>query len=527
VYKVKSIPQDAVEHALRTFLNEDDYNDTVNNYRRSEISEEKLIEDFFSYEQPQIHLIKDDCYEFALQYVKKVFQPPEQYRPVHFTDLRRYEWELSTSVEEPFASDKHLQREVRAAFERGDLENNRMTLHNLYNHVFVKNRQHVHEIKMGNFRGDHYYYEFKAHARSHLVQASDEDKVRLVYGVPKLLLMIELMLLWPLIEWFKLGETPIAWGYETLNGGFYKMRADMSHKHIHPVTTICLDWKFFDKRALFQIIDDIHDIWRSYQRQDQYMPTPVYNEELQNSNISSPDKINNLWKWMNNALKHSPLRLPDGSLWKRKRNGIPSGLLQTQILDSFVNLIMIVTTLAEMGIYVDETFYIKVLGDDSYITFPFEIPDPESFKSRFKEIALRRFNAFLNERKSVIVRGLNGAHFLGYVDNNGIPTRPRCALLAQLLYPERVVNIDTLAARATGIAWASCGQDVTVYRICKDVYDYAIRQGATPRASGFWMTQVYPDISFEEFPTRSEILRRLKGASGPPSNWDNWFLARY
>lgn len=41
--------------------------------------------------------------------------------------------------------------------------------------------------------GNDLKYHNQAHARSHLVKADDEDKIRMVFGVPKLMIQIETM----------------------------------------------------------------------------------------------------------------------------------------------------------------------------------------------------------------------------------------------------------------------------------------------------------------------------------------------
>ncbi|KAK9878756.1 hypothetical protein WA026_023736 [Henosepilachna vigintioctopunctata] len=113
-----------------------------------------------------------------------------------------------------------------------------------------------------------------AHARSHLGKADDPDKIGVVFGVPKLLLMVEAMFLWPLIRDLLERDGPMLWGFETLRGGWYATYNWFPTKHPNCSTYLALDWKQFDKRAQFSIIDDIHAIIKTYIDFDNgYYPT--------------------------------------------------------------------------------------------------------------------------------------------------------------------------------------------------------------------------------------------------------------
>jgi hypothetical protein len=77
-----------------------------------------------------------------------------------------------------------------------------MNFHILYNYIFVKERQNVHRIKLGlktDFQGNDIFAWNTAHARAHLVKDDEPGITRMVYGVPKRLIFIETMFLWPLM----------------------------------------------------------------------------------------------------------------------------------------------------------------------------------------------------------------------------------------------------------------------------------------------------------------------------------------
>lgn len=503
-------PVSIVKRALAKFCDFKEYEQVINMHRRSVITDEALIADFMSCDVPFHPVIKDDNYRKALALTTKLFKPPP-YRPVHYSDLKHYPWTLNTSAEAPFSTDKNLQLKVLHDFKAGKIPNARMTTSNLFPTIIEYNRPIVHLIKEGKQKRDQFLYWNTAHARSHLVLFDDPDKVRSVHGVPKLCLQVELMLLWPYFNFLRKGTTPIAWGYEISNAGTYRIYNEASTHSYRIQTWLALDWSKFDKLARFEIIDDVHSSWQSFMiLDDGYIPTSEHR-----TSTTNPDRISRLWSFMSKAVKFTPIRLPDGSEWKRTHSSIASGLLQTQVLDSWVNAIMLLTCLISLGIEVDEEVFIKLLGDDSLIGLRELIPEEEfdGFLCRLASEALKRFGSILNVKKSKILRTLQGAPFLGYKFNNAIPTRDPLKLLAQLAYPERSWTVDRMAARALGICYASCGQSKLVYDVCKDVYDFCVNVGkATPDPSGYsfleyLMTVSRIDLSY--FPTFEELSANL------------------
>lgn len=507
-----SKPPSIIMKALRKHLPADSVNAISEDYRRSNITPEGLQADYHKGNIDFHEVEKDSIYRQALSLVRTLFCPHAQYRPVHFTDLRYYPWTLSTSAEAPFKDDPQLTAAVKLAHSNGELSDSRMSKHNLYNHAFVVNRTKVHHIKEGLAHGNQLLSYNTAHARSHLVSHDEPDKVRMVFGVPWLLLMVELMLLWPLMNFLRLGTSPLLWGYETLTGGVYKLFREAGTHVYRPLTWLCLDWSQFDKRARFTIIDDIHDMWQSLMDTGSgYIPTADYP-----TTSTVPWRINNLWNWMRRAVRFTPDLLPDGSMWKRSHSGIASGLMQTQVLDSFVNAIMILSCLIELGFKVDADLFIKILGDDSIVGLA-ELVAPQAYQQLLDDIArtaLRRFGAILNVKKSSISESLTGCTLLGYTLDNGIPTRPELDLLAQLAWPERRWTPSRLMARAQGIAYASAGQSKVVYDVCKDVWTFLETQGNKPDPLGYpWLSVLSDNAGFEYdltlFPAFDQLSSRL------------------
>jgi hypothetical protein len=501
-------------------------------FRRSEITAKALKTDFLRGNIEKKEIVKDKTYYQALKIVTTMFKPPKRYRPVHFCDLRYYPWTLNTSVEEPFSEDKSLQKRIQTAHAQGKLDDARMSKHNCKNHAFVYNRNIVHQIKEGKARGGQYLYNIKAHARSHLVDQDEEDKVRMVFGVPWLTLMVECMFLWPYIRYLKEGKSPIAWGYETLDGGFQRINLEAGHLD-GKFTIIGLDWKGFDKNASFSIIADVHNEWKSFIIFDKgYLPTKEYLKSETN-----PRRLATLFDWMTKSIKYAPVLLPDGTRYVRRFAGIPSGVLQTQILDTWVNAIMIITCLLDMGFEITPETYQKYLGDDSFLFLDRLIKevDHEGFLNKFAEVALKRFGAILNRKKSMISNKMKDMEFLGYRIGQGIPLRDEYRLLAQLTFPERHWDINKLMARCVGIAYASAGQSKLVLNVCNDVFNFCKSIGGSPDVRGFhgldWrIPSGFIDIT--KFPNSIELTQRLielrDSRTLKEKDWPStWFLEEY
>lgn len=508
-------PIGIVKKALAKFCTMKEYESIISGHRRSDITDEALIADFKLCDIPYHHVTKDYHYQKALTTVTDMFKPDKLYRPVHYMDLQYYPWTLSTSVEAPFSTDSILRNDVQQRYRKGILSDSNMTTRNLWDHVQSYNRPIVHMIKEGQSRGDQFLYWNTAHARSHLVLIYDVNKVRMVHGVPKLTLQIELMLLWPYFNFLRKGTTPIAWGYETVTGGIYRIYNEAS-AHTYPIQTwLAIDWRMFDKLVRYTIIDDVHLKWQSFMRLDSgYTPTHSHPHTT-----ISPSRIQNLWKHMSKAVKFTPVRLPDGSEYKRIHSTIASGLLQTQVLDSWINAIMLLTCLSALGIEISTELFLKVLGDDSLVGLKELIPEEQfdQFLLDLASEAKQRFGAILNVKKSRISNKLQGLPFLGYTFNFSIPSRDPLALLAQLAFPERGWTIDTLAARAVGICYASHGQSKLVYNVCKDVYHFCVNVAkATPDPKGYSMLQylmTVTTIDVNTFPTFEALSANLLNPS--------------
>lgn len=455
----------------------------IHGFRRADGTDAQAEEDFLKSDQPQHHVKRDYHYRRALRVCEKLFRPSRRLKPISFPDLRYFPWTLNVSAETPYTGSTYWSNFLRRKQSEGEIENDRPSFHNLYDEIFHINRTHVHQIKFGMkpFWNDLHepipYLYNTLHTRAHLTRTGKPDKNRAVFGVPKLLLMVENMFLWNIQKEYLNNKvnSPMLWGFETFKGGWMKLWKTLSSTQFN--TAVSSDWSEFDHRALHEVIDDVHTMWRSWFDFDQgYEPSKSDTHDYSASQTSEW-KIQNLWDWMTNAIKHTPILGQSGTFYRWQFNGIASGFQQTQLLDSFVNTIYILTCLSAVGINIEaDDFTILVQGDDNLTTFAERILDThgDDFLIKLAKEALTRFNAILSTDKTSIGRSLNDVEVLSYKNRNGIATRDEAELLGKLLYPERPRSYGATASAAIGLASAAMGSSLHVYNTCRNVFDYIV-----------------------------------------------------
>jgi hypothetical protein len=259
-------------------------------------------------------------------------------------------------------------------------------------------------------------------------------------------------------------DSMIAWGYETFKGGLERLRQNVTGHTYH----FSLDFSTFDKLLPFWLFDDIYKIWMSYYEFGFY-----YDDDPDWPNGSTdPTRILNLWEYMSYCLKHSIYRAPDGSRYERNHSGLPSGMLQTQLLGSFCNAIMVLSALCDLGIPLD-TIYFKVLGDDGHFSIKMNHPLSTSDLQKIAIYCKTHFNAIINIDKSILTIGSEYLQFLSYRFYNGAVRRVNDDLIGKLLYPERAYfDVQTTKSRAFGIMIANLGFDPLVHQTCLDILEY-------------------------------------------------------
>jgi len=501
--------QSVTEAALK-FYSEKEVDEALK-ARRSEVSDEALIKDFERFNLPKHDIVRDTHYDRALRVTEERFRPTRTLHPVSYPDLRYYPWNLKPSAEAPWTTPKFrftpqfrnideesespklksrieklshyiserqrisITEYLRIKHSEGLITESTPLFRNLYNEIFLYNRALIHQIKDGEYpfwinEEPQLYHYNTLHARAHLVQQGDNDKIRCVFGAPKLLLMAENMFIYPMQAYY-LNErnTTLLWGYETIKGGWKGLYLDIM-KYGIPKTCISLDWKEFDKRLSFELQTDVHTIWRKYFDFSTYSATYFYEHPK-----TDPTRIERLWNWTNYSILHSRILLPNGDLYQWKHCGFGSGYQRTQLMDSFANCVMILCCLSSMGINIEAPeFWIRVQGDDSLVTFQERIHQllRQNFLTRLAEAALYYFNGILNATKSQISGTLNGMSVLSYMNDYGLPVRDDIMLLQHLMFPERPGPEEDTATSAYGLALSNCGyserfHDLCVYLITK------------------------------------------------------------
>jgi len=549
------LPDEVLEHRDQIVLNSalrfysiDEVQQVLKN-RRSDFSDEAVIRNFELTEQPKHSMPNDEHVNRAIELTKTMFKPSEELLPISYPDLRYYPWNLPTSAEAPWNLNdfkfvpfqttydwldskwSYFKNKIGKYFTTrewlrykqamGIIKDDTPSFHNLYNELFVYNRALIHGIKYGSKQfwtpeGEPIpYYWNTLHARSHIVADDEPDKIRAVFGAPKLLLMAENMFIWQMQRiYLNNDEGRLLWGREMMKGGWKKLTDEINHRG-SPNTVISIDWSQFDRRMLFSIITIVHGIWRSYFNFEKYQATSFY----VNPKPKDPKHIERLWEWICYCIKFNPILLPDGRLFQWTYNGFGSGYQQTQLMDSFANCIMILTCLSSLGININsDRFWIRIQGDDSLVTFyerVFDLYGPH-FLTMLAASAQYYFNARLSIKKSKIQGRLDGITVLGYFNRYGLPCRTDEDLLRHLFFPERDQDWTRLAASAMGLAMASCGCSLRFYLCCKRIwYELVVKRGIKPKFSTLkWMeragmierTEALEKADFPQFQTlRAEV----------------------
>lgn len=475
-----------IKKAIYKFCPSDLAHSVIYGFKRSASDDQKSEEDFLRSDVPYFSLKRDYHYLRALKVCEQMFRPSRILHPVAFPDLRYYPWTLSVSAEAPFTIERKWLDRLRLRQSDGEDLDGRLTFHNLYDEIFETNRNLIHQIKEGdpsfwNKDGTPRPYWFNSlHTRSHLVRSDEPDKLRAVFGVPKLLLMAENMFLWNLQKEYlnRNIDSPMLWGFETFKGGWLKLWNRLYSKKCS--TFLSADWSGFDRFALFECIDDVHSMWKNWFDFSKYEPT-LAESGLPGIQLSYPhskanvQKIERLWKWICYSIKFTPIRGQSGQLYQWQYNGIASGYQQTQLIGSFINAIYILTCLSSLGINIEsENFDLHVQGDDSLTAFPEIILKSQipQFLEKLSNEAKIRFNANLSVNKTTAGESLNDVEVLSYSNRNGIAYRDEATLLAHLLYPERFQTLEATVSCSIGIAYASLGCSKIVYDVCHDVFNF-------------------------------------------------------
>lgn len=302
------------------------------------------------------------------------------------------------------------------------------------------------------------------------ISTHDKRKIRPVYNVDPLFLKIEAMLTLPLMAQMRPTTSCIMYSLETIRGGCHYLD-DIAQQYNSYFT---IDWSSFDQ-MLPRIITDTYYtdfleslviINKRYARNVDYQkPDP---DNYHKYFVKMSNLLHFLHEWYNSMV----FVTADGYSYQRTSAGVPSGLFNTQLLDSYGNLFLIIDGFINYGFTDIEITNMRlfIMGDDNTGFTPLELIKLEHFIQWFESYALHRWNMKLSKSKSIITELRQKIEILGYRCNFGSPTRDVGKLVAQLAYPEHGVKLKYMSYRALGIAYAAAGQDETFHQLCRDVY---------------------------------------------------------
>ncbi|ABN71239.1 putative RNA-dependent RNA polymerase [Vicia cryptic virus] len=543
-----------LERSFHTYLFDHEIKRIMIDHRRSDITEDSILEDFFAGDFPYFEVPFDEHVEYGLQCMADAFRPPRPCRPAHILDVKHgYPYKWNVNAEPPFSTDEYFltQRKTFGEFirmheyEHIDKDDFFRRHPNLESHDFLRTivppkfgylkstifswtRRWHHIIKLGftdttgldnnGYLYNRFIFPMLLHTKTAIVKKDDPNKMRTIWGASKPWIIADTMFYWEYQAWVKHnpGSTPMLWGFETFTGGWFRLNQLLFCGLIRR-SFITLDWSRFDKRAYFPLLRKIMYTVKSFLTfEEGYVPTHAAPNHPQ-WNQDKTDKLERLWLWTLENLFEAPIILPDGRMYRRHFAGIPSGLFITQLLDSWYNYTMLATILHALG-FNPSNCIIKVQGDDSIIRLNVLVPSErhDHLMSRIVELAEYYFNSIVNVKKSEIRNRLNGCEVLSYRNHNGLPFRDEIAMLAQFYHTKaRDPTPEITMAQAIGFAYASCATHTRVLWVLEDIYNYYRDQGYTPNRAGLTLTfgdspdLTMPEMPLDHFPTKSEIVRYL------------------
>lgn len=239
-----------------------------------------------------------------------------------------------------------------------------------------------------------------------------DEKTRLVWGYPYSMTAIEGIFARPLIELFKSGWTPMAFGMQTGVLGGKLRAASYSHDWAYSI-----DVSSFDSSASRELIHIAFKILSTWFDLDQIEPT---------SGVSYRD----IWQIVETYFITTPIVMPDLMLYTGKRHGVPSGSYFTQMVDSIVNVIYAGAIADRFNLMIGKRD-IFVLGDDLLFW-----SDRDMSLESITDFATRLFDIQFNSKKSSKFKSGEVIHYLGRDWDDGVPGLPLDEILIRMTQPE-------------------------------------------------------------------------------------------
>jgi hypothetical protein len=556
VYATETLPETGFKiHPLINYLiihKYPKYRRFVEQYVRPLGTTDATFNDF-NREQIDIEPIPEERKQTCLRLVKQ-FLGVSPYLPLHFVDYLYAKLPLHTGT--GYYNRHSYKIQTHAKYARNLLYRLKPTSKGYFLNSFLElARTYIHHIKMfclpfnpenltvpqqaerlQKFMLEHPTILF---TRNHISDRDGNLKQRPVYAVDDLFLCIETMLTFPLLVMARSMQCCIMYGLETIRGGNHFI--DHLAKQYHSYFTI--DWSAFDQR-LPRVITDIYytDFLESLIVVNHaYQPTYEYPEYPDLTPDKTFTRISNLLHFLHTWYNNMVFLTADGYAYLRTTAGVPSGLFNTQYLDSFGNLFLIIDAMIEYGFTEEEISQITlfIMGDDNSGFTQWHIGVLTAFINWFESYALSRYNMVLSKTKSVITTMRNRIETLSYTCNFGTPIRPLPKLVAQLCYPEHGPKDKYMSARAIGIAYAAAGMDNTFHEFCRDIYltflpyaapmdEQAMETISKHLPGQFKMLDAYFEmVPLDHFPSIHEVRFLYRTWQGPLGFAPKWNYAHF
>lgn len=283
-----------------------------------------------------------------------------------------------------------------------------------------------------------------AYVRSHLCE-DGEQKVRAVWGYPATITFGEAVFALPLIKQYQKQRTPIAYGFESGNGGTRRLFKTFRGSHF-----LGIDFKKFDKRLPAWLIDIAFDILRRNLDFTRY----------QDTGIPDASAMHRMYDYIRHYCINTTIRMCNGERYATSA-GLASGSYFTQLIGSVCNYILLTYSAL---VYDVEIMDILVFGDDSILGLL------QKLTPQMVSDALEVVGMVVNTEKSGYSEKLGQLSFLGFKINDGFPSKDFNKQLASLVWPERNDREwSDVASRALGIMYANLGIDPIIDHWCRKI----------------------------------------------------------
>ncbi|RPA93728.1 DNA/RNA polymerase [Choiromyces venosus 120613-1] len=347
---------------------------------------------------------------------------------------------------------------------------------------------------------------------NHISDRDGKLKQRPVYAADDFFILVELMLTFPL---HVMARYPIngikccmMYGLETIRGSNILINSVAQRF----TSFFTMDWFAFDQTVSWLVTDiffleylpSLIVINKGYQPTYEYPTYPDLSEHALYDRMSKTLQFMHTWY---NCMVYITA---DSFAYLRQHAGVPSGILNTQYIDSFCNLFILIDGLLEYGFTPEQIYFFEYYTKHCY-------------------------NMTFSRLKSLITMMRNKIQTLSYTCNFGKPRRPLSKLVTQLCYPEHGPKDKYMSAHAIGLAYAAAGMDLEFHEFCRDIYttflpyaapldDHSLDMASKHLPGYFKILDSLKDkIPFDHFPTIDEVCAKYSTWQGflkPEPKWN-------